>query len=172
MAMKQKYRLLTALCICVGCSMLCRQSHAESGCAVPVKELQAGVFEADLGNIRIKMEEYNKTAKMKVISSLNEDWTSISTEEGVGLISGYLGNGVDATLIAQLVIKQTEDGFDWSVLKVDPNTSKGTAYFSVAGVVKCLQSDLQNWTAAIQQTIGQVTNSSAVNLPNDSLNSL
>ncbi len=146
-------------------------ASADSVCATPMKELQAGVYEADFGNVRIKLEEYNKIVKMKLISSLNEDWTSVSTEDGIGQITGFIGNGSEARMVSQIVVKQTDNGFDWALLKIDA-AGVGTSYFNINKGVKCVSTDPQRWGAAIQKAIGNITNTAAVNISNDSLESL
>lgn len=149
----------------------CLGVKAEDPCAISVTEIQAGVFEADLGNVKVKTEAYNKLAKMKLISSLNEDWTSISTESDMGQITGYYGNGAEAKLEAHLVIRQVDDGFEWAIFKSDANgqSQKGTAYFYFNKKNACTQTTLKSWKSAVEKIIGDSSNVGVVNVSNDAL---
>ena len=147
---------------------------ADSLCRIPMNELQSGVMEGDLGNIKIKMESYNHLAKVKLIGEVNEDWTSVSTENGqTGLISGYVGNGGDAQILTELVIKQDTENFKFAIFKVDPHQSSGSqkngvAYFFDTNKVTCVSTSYQKWQSGRNAAFGEaISQRSSINLQRD-----
>ena len=157
--------------------LLCGASSAVAApggnCTIPFTELQAGVTEIDLGNVKIKTESYNKIAKMKLIGEVNEDWTSVSTEDdSIGLITGYVGNGDAAKVVAELVIQQIDDSYTFAVFKADarqPQESRvtGVAYFHDSGQVTCIATTYKQWLAGRGKIFGSTFNQSAINLEPD-----
>ena len=161
--------------------VIAANGFAESGCVAPVSELQSGVLEIDLGSTKIKLEQYNHIAKMKLTGDVNEDWTSVNTEDGsAAIIHGYLGNGTDALIISELIIKETPAGFEYAIFKVDNKISsatrrKGTAYiFSPGGTnaPRCVQTDYDKWDAGKEKIFGSISNTSSVNLERDGLSGM
>jgi hypothetical protein len=145
----------------------------QGGCKLPLTELQAGVYEADLGNVKVKTELYNSTVKLKLIGEVNEDWSSVTTEDSrVGLITGYLGNGDSAQVVAEIVIQQQEQGYDFAIFKADQNQINssritGVAYFYDHGQVKCVSTNYQKWVSGRGQIFGEDYNRSSINLQRD-----
>jgi hypothetical protein len=144
-----------------------------ANCSMPFTELQAGVTEIDLGNVKVKTESYNKIAKMKLIGEVNEDWTSVSTEDdSVGLITGYVGNGDAAKVIAELVIQQVDEAYTFAVFKADARQLQqsrvtGVAYFYEAGQVTCIPTTYKQWLTGRGKIFGTTFNQSAINLEPD-----
>lgn len=131
-------------------------------------ELQSGVYELNLGDVRLKVEIYNNLYKMKLVGAVNEDWTSVSTEQGPGLISGFIGNGSSAKLRAESLLSISNGNFSLSVFrKHNLDDDDGVAYFVTSLGVKCIDSTYSKWEETRRKYFGSVAATSAINLEPD-----
>jgi hypothetical protein len=150
-------QLIFAVCVC---NAECKPTG--------LTELQSGVYELNLGDVRIKVEVYNNLYKMKLVGAVNEDWTSVSTEQGPGLISGYVGNGESAKLKAQSLLVINNGNFSLSVFrKNNLDDDDGVGYFVTSEGMKCIDSTYSKWDATRQKYFSNIASTSAINLEPD-----
>jgi hypothetical protein len=135
---------------------------------VPVTELESGVYEFVLSDVRIKLEPYNQLFKMKLIGAVNEDWTSASLQDQTGLISGYIGNGESAQLKTEVVANLVDGNIDFSIFRKDSlDSENGIAYFVVNKHVKCIDTTYDKWSKLKNKFFSQIATSSSINLEPD-----
>lgn len=141
-----------------------------NNCRANVTQLESGVYELNLGSVKIKTENYNQIAKMKLVGEVNEEWNSVQTDQGISEISGFLGNGEKAELLAELISSQesSSEGISYVLFNItDKQNHSGTAYFFSKDTLKCTQANLSTWTKLKDQIVGAIVNKSSVNLEPD-----
>lgn len=164
--------LLVCLSLAFGCGSGIAQSSGKASkeCVIPIQDLESGVKEVNFGSVRAKLEHYKKTAKMKLVSRLNEDWTSVTLEQGgLGQISGFRGNGDSAELIAELVVVGGEQEIDWAMFVKDSKGLGGEMYFVMDGQRACSRTTVTKWKASVRKVFGEIKNVAYINLDRDQL---